>query len=78
MKSKDWDNQLEYRWLIHSRNDSPEYISIDGILEEVLVGEEFPRVYDPSLTALCAALNVTAKRIHWFNGMPDERPIDPT
>jgi len=57
LKSKDWANQLEYRWLVHSRNDSPEYISIDGVLEEVLVGEEFPSVYDPSLAALCAALS---------------------
>jgi hypothetical protein len=75
LKSKDWDNQLEYRWIIHSRDDSSEYVLIDGVLEEVLVGEEFPRVYDPSLTALCSALNVPAKRIHWFNGIPDVRLI---
>ena len=77
VKSKDWDNENEYRWLVHSRNDAPEYISIDGVLEEVLVGEEFPRVYDPSLSALCATLNVPPKRLHWFNGIPDERPIHP-
>lgn len=75
VKSTDWDHQLEYRWLVHSRNDSPEYISIDGVLEEVLVGEDFPIVYDPSLVTLCAALNVPAKRLRWFNGIPDERPI---
>jgi hypothetical protein len=78
LKSKDWENEFEYRWLIHSRNDSPEYISIDGVLDEVLVGEEFPKVYDPSLAALCAALDVPARRLRWFNGVPDDRPIFPT
>jgi hypothetical protein len=74
-KSKDWENEYEYRWLIHSKNDAPEYVSIEGVLEEVLVGQDFPQIYEPSLTTICKELGIPAKRIRWVNGVPDERFI---
>ena len=77
LKAKDWQNEYEYRWLIHSRNYSPEYVSIDGVLEEVTVGEGFSKDYESDLVALCTAMNIPVKRISWFNGMPDERQIYP-
>ncbi len=77
LKAKDWQNEYEYRWLIHSRNDKSEYISIDGILEEVTIGEEFSKEYESNLVALCMAMNIPVKRITWFNGMPDEQQIYP-
>lgn len=77
LKAKDWQNEYEYRWLIHSRDDKPEYVSIDGVLEEVTVGEEFSKDYESDLVTLCKAMNVPVKRISWFNGMPDERQIYP-
>lgn len=74
-KSSDWEKELEFRWLVHSKTDAPEYVPINGALEEVLVGQDFPKVYEPSLIATCKELGVPAKRIRWTNGVPDERPI---
>jgi hypothetical protein len=74
-KSSDWEKEHEFRWLVHSKTDSPEYVPIDGALEEVLVGEDFAQVYEPSLITVCKDLGVSAKRIRWVNGVPDESPI---
>jgi hypothetical protein len=75
LKAKDWENEHEYRWLIHNQNDSPEYVPLDGVLEEVLVSEGFQKDHESRLIALCRELNIPAKRLIWFNGMPDERPL---
>jgi hypothetical protein len=77
LRAQDWQNEYEYHWLIHSRGDSPEYVSIDGVLEEVTIGEEFSKDYESNLIPLCMAMNIPVKRITWFNGMPDERQIYP-
>lgn len=74
-KSKDWENEHEFRWLVHNPKDDYEYISIEGILEEVMVGEEFPKVYEPSLIKLCEEMKIPAKRIGWFHGFPYENTI---
>ncbi len=75
LKSKDWENEIEYRWLVHSKNDSHEEISIVDVIEEVLVGLEFPQNDEQKLTALCKELNIPAKRLRFVNGIPDEISI---
>ena len=35
VKSRDWESEHEFRWLVHSPKDDYEYVSIGGILEEV-------------------------------------------
>jgi len=70
VKSRDWRNEYEYRWLIHrpDTKNLPEYISIEGILEGVLVGLDFPKVYKSLLSELCKSLNVPAGEMVWHNG----------
>jgi len=77
LKAKDWQNEYEYRWLIHSRDNKPEYVSIDGVLEEITIGEEFSKGFESNLLTLCMAMNIPVKKITWFNGMPDEQQIYP-
>lgn len=72
IKPKDWENEHEFRWLVHSPKDDYEYVSINETLEEVMVGKEFPKVYEPSLIKLCEEMKIPAKRIGWFNGFPYE------
>lgn len=45
VKSEDWKDENEYRWLIHIPDikNSPVYLLIDGILEGLLVGLDFPK-----------------------------------
>jgi len=70
-KFPDWQGESEYRWLIHSPTKEPELISIEGTMKAVLVGSEFPKVYEPAIKKICKELNVSAGRMHWNNGMPD-------
>lgn len=69
-KNPDWANETEYRWLIHSTVQDIEDISIDGVIRAVLVGMDFPKIYEPSIIPLCKALGIVAKRIVWRNGIP--------
>jgi hypothetical protein len=67
-KNLDWESESEYRWLVYSPNTSDEYVSIEGIIKTVYVGVDFPKVYKPSLIALCRDLKIPAKMVKWDNG----------
>jgi hypothetical protein len=70
-KSKDWETEYEYRWIIHGTSMSPEYISIENCIVGVIVGVDFPEVYEPSLIKLCKDLNIPVGRMVWRNGTPN-------
>jgi hypothetical protein len=69
-KNPDWAHETEYRWLIHSTVQEVEGISIDGAIQAVLLGVDFPKIYEPSIIPLCKELRIPAKRILWHNGIP--------
>lgn len=68
-KHSDWESEAEYRWLVHSKKCTPEFVSIEGAIQGVLVGADFPEVYEPSLRTLCEHLKIPAGRIKWENGV---------
>ena len=70
LKSEDWASENEYRWIVHSEKDDAEYVPIDGVLEDVYVGENFSRAYYPSVEVLCNKIGVEPKIIYWENGIP--------
>jgi hypothetical protein len=69
-KHPDWGSETEYRWLIHSLGNQEEYVSIEGAMKAILVGADFPKVYEPSLRSLCEGLKIPAGRINWESGIP--------
>ncbi len=69
-KSKDWETENEYRWIIYSPDNQAKYVSIENCLAEVMVGVDFPKVYESSLIDLCKELRIPAGRILWENGIP--------
>lgn len=69
-KNPDWEDETKYRWLIYSTKQKVEDISIEGVIQAVLVGVDFPKIYEPSLIPLCRDLGIPAKRILWKNGIP--------
>lgn len=77
LKSKDWETECEYRWLIHNTEDKPEFISIEDSLTGVVIGEDFPKTYIPLVKDFCADLRIQAARIQWQNGQPILNYIDP-
>jgi hypothetical protein len=73
-KAKDRETEYEFRWVIYGENNSAEFVSVDGIVEEVLVGIDFPKAYEPSLIAVCKELDIPAGRMVWINGIPYLEP----
>jgi hypothetical protein len=71
LKSNDWEMEYEYRWIIHNNKDGPEYVSIEGTIEEVVMGADFPSANEPSLLESCKTLGIQARRMRWINGIPD-------
>jgi hypothetical protein len=69
-KTTDWKSEHEYRWLVHDKKTDPIYIPIAGAISGVIVGPDFPKVYETTLIMLCKELNILAGSIYWFNGMP--------
>ena len=75
LKSEDWVNENEYRWIVHSKNDDAEYVPINGALKDVYVGENFPEAYYPSLEVSCKKLEIEPKVLYWENGIPGVKPV---
>jgi hypothetical protein len=69
-KTKDWESENEYRWIIHSSAKEPIFIPIDGVLTSVLAGADFPLAYETTLKYFCKDLNIPAGKINWYNGQP--------
>jgi hypothetical protein len=69
-KYPDWENESEYRWLIHNTSNAPEFVTIGGALKTVLVGSDFPKAYEPSIVAICKELKVNVGKMTWVNGLP--------
>lgn len=69
-KTIDWKSEHEYRWLIHDKKNDPIYIPTIGAIKGVIVGPDFPKVYETTLAILCKEMKIYAGKIHWYSGMP--------
>jgi hypothetical protein len=69
-KSRDWKTEAEFRWLVHSESKNPELLSIKGIIEEAIIGADFPEKYYPTLFELCGLLDIRVRGMNWRNGFP--------
>lgn len=70
-KYPDWQNETEYRWLVHNTSNAPEFVDITGALKTVIVGSDFPTVYEPAIIAVCKKLKVDVGKMEWRNGLPE-------
>jgi hypothetical protein len=69
-KLRDWADEQEYRFVVHSIDDKAILVPFSTQLVGVCVGWKFHDVYTPSLKALCAKLGVPALKADWDNGFP--------
>lgn len=77
-KSTEWRYEHEFRWLIYAENISEIKVTIEGALEAVVVGEDFPQIYNPTLINLCKGLGAKPGRIEWVSGYPTFRFLEET
>jgi hypothetical protein len=73
LKSQDWQTENEFRWLIHNEEDQPEYISIDKIIEAVILGADISKDDEGCIRKLCQGLSIEVIRMGWVNGIPEYR-----
>ena len=55
-KGIDWDKENEYRWLLFSESKEPIYVSIEGVVEYVVLGWQFPPNQFSQAKKYCSAL----------------------
>jgi hypothetical protein len=65
-KSRDWEDEKEYRWVYVAQDESDEVlISLGNSLRYVILGLDFPDPYLPSLFELCRDRSIELYRMMW-------------
>jgi hypothetical protein len=65
-KSKDWEDEKEYRWVYVAQDESDEVlISLGNSPRCVILGLDFPDPYLPSLFELCRDRSIELYRMTW-------------
>jgi len=70
LKARDWITEYEFRWMVFSTEDAPEYISIEGAIEGVVIGESYPREDISLIKKLCHELGIEPTGMNWQQGIP--------
>ncbi|UYX53363.1 DUF2971 domain-containing protein [Bacillus thuringiensis] len=75
-KALDWKEEWEYRWVLLDKEKSDyQYVNYKNSLEEIILGEDFPPVYESIILAYCKKFNTKASRLLWKNGIPNLFPV---
>jgi len=69
-KSKDWESETEYRWILLGEMDEPEFVPLDDSLRAILLGIDFPQHRLAEVHSYCRQYQAHLSRIVWINGMP--------
>jgi hypothetical protein len=73
-KAEDWSSEIEWRWVLRGADSEPEYVSIRDSLKAIVLGEDFPSVYEPAIVPFGERYGVPIARMHWMNGRPQASP----
>ncbi len=69
LKARDWQTEYEFRWIVFSADDAPEYISIEGAIEGVIIGDNYPKGYISLIRKLCRELGIEPTGMNWQQGI---------
>jgi hypothetical protein len=73
-KAEDWSSEIEWRWVLCGQDSEPEHVSIKHSLRAIILGVDFPQVYEPAVVVFGERYQVPIARIHWYNGRPSALP----
>lgn len=74
-KFHDWKDECEFRWvLLSSLKNEYEYLNYEDSLEAIIIGADFPKIYEPIIEAYCEKFKINAAKMFWMNGMPYIHP----
>ncbi len=76
-KSREWENEREYRWLLRSPEPVPEFVSIRDSLRGLVLGHDFPRADLDTVDHISAHFSdFSVVWCKWENGIPKLIPRD--
>lgn len=75
-KLTDWKDECEYRWVLFSKESNQfEYVKFADSLVAIVLGIDFPPVYESILEIYSKKFNVHVVRMNWYNGVPTIHPV---
>ena len=75
LKSEDWSQEREYRWVVTSRDDDSDfYCDIENALSGILLGDRFPEKLKPNVGKFAEQYGLSVAVMDWQNGLPQPKP----
>lgn len=69
-KLKDWETEMEYRFVVETDDTEPILASVRRSLRAVILGEAVSPFYQPAFTVLCDPTNTAVLRMNWNHAKP--------
>jgi hypothetical protein len=73
-KAEDWSNEIEWRWVLRGNDAKPVFVPIEDALAGIIIGSDWPSVYDPAIVPFGKKYRVHIARMMWHNGHPSVLP----
>lgn len=70
LKTKDWETECEYRFVVSGFEHGYEYVEYEGALKAVVAGEKLPDWQVPAVRHACDKQNIEALEMLWENDRP--------
>ncbi|MEK4650852.1 DUF2971 domain-containing protein [Niallia sp. FSL W8-0954] len=75
-KMLDWKDECEYRWvLVSDENSEFEYVHYKDSLVAIILGVDFPPVYETIIESYSKKFKINVVRMYWNNGQPSVLPV---
>lgn len=76
VKSRDWEQEREFRWIIDGKGDEDFYINIQNSLVGIALGDLFPDHLKTKVGQFASSSPVSIAIMHWQNGVPQPAPTN--
>lgn len=75
LKSRDWEAEREYRWLVRGDGDEDFFVSIKDSLVGIALGDRFPNELKNGVAFYAEKNPISLAVMEWQNGVPQPQPI---
>jgi hypothetical protein len=69
-KLRDWETEMEYRFVVETDHPDPIYVNVRRALRAVILGAEVSGFYEPAFSALCDPAAIAILRMNWVHARP--------
>lgn len=74
LKSKDWSQEREMRWVIHDNGAEDFFVPFKGALVGMALGDKIEERHRPAIGKYCLENDLDIVDMRWRNGLPQPRP----